>query len=118
MIIVGLVVGFYLASKKISAVTGKGILGSIIKSNSDSFAKCLTKNGAKMYGTEWCGFCKKQKELFGESFEYINYIDCDKNRQECIDEKIKGYPTWKINEESYSGVQSFEKLSQLTGCKF
>lgn len=34
----------------------------------DDFAKCLTEKGAKMYGTSWCGHCKNQKALFGDSF--------------------------------------------------
>lgn len=83
----------------------------------DEFAQCLTDEGLVMYGTEWCSYCQKQKELFGRAFNQINYIDCDKNRETCALEGIQGYPTWKINEEVYSGVQSLERLSKLTGCK-
>jgi glutaredoxin len=83
----------------------------------DSFAQCLTEKGAAMYGTEWCSHCKNQKELFGNSFQYIYYADCDKRKQECVDAGIEGYPTWIINNESYSGEQSLEKLAALTGCE-
>lgn len=82
----------------------------------DGFANCLTENGVIMYGTEWCSHCKNQKELFGSSFQYVNYIDCDKNKNECIAAGVKGYPTWKINGENYPGEQSFERLSNLSGC--
>ena len=81
----------------------------------DEFAKYLTEQGVKMYGTEWCSHCKDQKKLFGDSFQYIDYIDCDKNRNACIDANINGFPTWEINREHYSGKQSLERLASLTG---
>ena len=82
----------------------------------DDFAKCLTENNATMYGTEWCSHCKAQKALFGKSFKYVNYVDCDKYDTECLKAGINGYPTWKINEKDYQGEQSLERLSALTGC--
>ncbi len=82
----------------------------------DEFAKCLSEKGIKMYGTNWCKYCQKQKDLFGSSFKYINFIDCDKNREECIINEIKGYPTWRINEKNYVGLQTLEKLAELSGC--
>jgi hypothetical protein len=39
--------------------------------STDIFAKCLANKGMKMYGTEWCKNCQKQKALFGDSFKYI-----------------------------------------------
>ena len=83
----------------------------------DEFAKCITEAGATKYGTNWCTYCKQQKDLFGKSFKYVNYINCDYNKDECISNGVSGYPTWKINEENYPGVQSLERLSQLTGCE-
>lgn len=62
----------------------------------DAFAKCLTEKGWVMYGAEWCGHCKVQKALFGDSFKYIKYIECPDNTQLCLDKEISGYPTWKI----------------------
>lgn len=81
----------------------------------DAFAEYLTEQGAIMYGTEWCSHCKNQKALFGDSFRYINYVDCDINREVCVDAGVQGFPTWEINGELYSGEQSLERLSQLTG---
>lgn len=107
----------------LGAIVGILVIAGIFLINSseedvdvDSFAKCLTENGMIMYGTEWCGYCKKQKELFGDSFEFVNYIDCDKEADICSVEGIRGYPTWKINGESYPGVKSFEMLESLSGC--
>ena len=90
--------------------------GRVVSSiEQDEFVQYLTQQGVKMYGTDWCGYCKDQKKLFGDSFQYVDYVNCDKDRQECSDAGIRGYPTWKINGQSYSGLQSLEKLAQLSG---
>ena len=94
----------------------KSITGRVIEpGQSDELAQYLTQQGVKMYGTEWCSHCKNQKKLFGNSFQYIDYVDCDINRQECLDAGVSGYPTWKINNQNYPGEQSFERLASLTG---
>ena len=97
----------------------KTITGKAVQSGQyDEFAKYLTEQGIVMYGTEWCPHCKNQKELFGNSFQYINYIDCDKNQRACDEAGVSGYPTWKINGQNYPGVQSLEKLAQSLGKVF
>ncbi len=88
------------------------------KKASDSFAQCLTEKGAKMYGTEWCSHCKAQKERFGESFKFIDYIDCDINRGVCNAEGISGYPTWKIMGQNFPGGKTLKELSELTDCEY
>ena len=75
----------------------------------DEFAKCLTEKGAVMYGEDWCHNTQGQKAMFGKSFKYINY-------QVKPDLEIR--PTWVIDGKSYQTVQSFQRLSALTGCKF
>ena len=45
------------------------------KLNYDSFAQCLTDNGAVMYGTYWCSYCNAQKGDFGDAFIYFNGKD-------------------------------------------
>lgn len=90
------------------------ILGSWIVYSSlspgkyDSFAKCLTEKGAVMYGENWCQYTNAQKGMFGKSFKYIIYQ---------VKEDLRKRPTWVIDGESYETVQSFERLSALTGCK-
>ncbi len=91
------------------------ILGSWIVYSSlspgkyDEFAKCLTEKGAVMYGEDWCKYTNAQKGMFGKSFKYINYQ---------VKEDLRKRPTWVIDGESYETVQSFERLSVLTGCRF
>ena len=67
-----------------------------LTADKDSFAKCLTVKGFSMYGAEWCPHCKDQKALFGDSFKYINYVECPQNTNLCLAKGIQGYPTWII----------------------
>jgi glutaredoxin len=83
----------------------------------DSFAKCLTEKGAAMYGTEWCSHCRNQKKMFGDSFQYVYYVDCDRNRDECLRAGVRGYPTWVIDGELYPGEQQLFRLASLSGCE-
>jgi len=113
---------------------GKIILGIILilalaffifkgDANYDEFAKCLTDNGAKMYGAFWCSHCQSQKKSFGDSFKHINYIECSTpdgqgQTPECIEAGIQGYPTWEfLTGERMSGEVSFKVLSEKTGCQ-
>lgn len=84
-------------------------------------AEHLTAAGAKMYGAYWCSHCQDQKELFGqEAVQKLSYVECEvggKNPQPelCKSKQIQGYPTWEINGQMYSGVQSLEKLATQSG---
>lgn len=82
----------------------------------DDFAKCLADSRAVMYGTDWCGHCNNQKEMFGKSFEFVNFVNCDFQREECLIAGVESYPTWNIAGENYVGVQSLERLGELSGC--
>ncbi len=87
----------------------------------DAFAQCLTDSGATMYGAWWCSHCENQKELFGSSFDNVNYIECSTAartmNQTCSDAGIEGYPTWRFSDGSQlSGEQSLETLAQKSGC--
>ena len=82
----------------------------------DTLAKCLTTKGAIMYGTEWCGYCKNQKEAFGDSMQYITFVDCDQDKNKCGQAGVRGYPTWVINGQNYPGVQEMDRLASLAGC--
>ncbi len=93
------------------------LIGETVNGELDNFAQCLTDVGLKMYGTEWCSHCKNQKKLFGNSFTFVDYTDCDKSRGVCSAEGIQGYPTWKINGQSYPGEQSLDRLASLSGCE-
>lgn len=75
----------------------------------DDFAKCLTERGVMMYGEDWCKYTNAQKGMFGKSFKYINYQ---------VKQNLRVRPTWMVNGTAYETVQSFQKLSELTGCRY
>jgi len=84
----------------------------------DEFARCLTNNGVVMYGTDWCPHCQVQKQLFGPSFRYVNYINCDLNPTACDLAGIDGYPTWVFpSGPAASGEQELESLAGRSGCE-
>ena len=87
----------------------------------DNFAQCLTDNKAVFYGSFQCIHCQNQKELFGGSMKKINYIECGPLNQPpntvCLKAGVEAYPTWFIGEAKYTGVQSLERLSNLTNCE-
>ncbi|MFH1239752.1 MAG: hypothetical protein V1672_00890 [Candidatus Diapherotrites archaeon] len=82
----------------------------------NEFAQCLTANGVVMYGTEWCHNCKNQKDMFGTSFQFVNYVDCDQQKSVCNSEGVTGYPTWKINGLEYRGTQQLQSLASASNC--
>lgn len=88
----------------------------------DIFAKCLSDKDIKIYGAYWCPHCKSQKEMFGKSWKYINYIECSlPNRAGqkivCNEAGIKAYPTWEFQDgKRIEGELSLEELSQYSNC--
>lgn len=84
----------------------------------DDFTKCLTEKGAIMYGNTYCTYTAKQLNFFGKSDKYLNYVKCANNQELCDEKGVSTTPTWEINGEMYPQVQTFERLSELTGCEF
>lgn len=90
----------------------------------DGFARCLASKGAQMYGAYWCPHCQSQKAEFGDSFKYVNYVECTKEIAKCTAAGIQGYPTWIFPASSaggrdgtrLEGEQTFEKLSSASQC--
>lgn len=85
-------------------------------------AKHLTAIGAKEFVAWWCPRCHEQKSLFGkEAVALITKVECDPagkvnpQPQLCIDTGIKGFPSWQINGQIYPGIQTLEKLAQISG---
>jgi transposase len=87
------------------------------KEEYDEFAKCLTEKGVVVYGNDFCSYTAKQLNMFGKSERYLSYVKCINNKELCDNKGIDITPTWEINGEKYSGVQSLEHLATLTGCE-
>lgn len=82
----------------------------------DALAQCLSSKNTVMYGTAWCSHCQNQKKSFGTSFQYVNFVDCDKSANTCAEANITGYPTWIVNGIKYEGEQNMYELAKNSGC--
>ncbi len=107
-VLIAIAVGYYLVTPK-----GPG--------KYDEFAQCLTEKDTVMFGTFWCPHCNNQKALFGSSFKYINYVECDPkgknaNPELCRENNVETVPLWIINGTRYTGEQSLQELSLASGC--
>ena len=107
----------YLSLVVIIAVIILGIFA--MKNNNETpeekLAKCIGEN-SMAYIQLGCSACKYQEGLFGDNYKYIQTIDCKIDIKKCIDAQITGTPTWIIKEQKYPGVQTIEKLKELTEC--
>ncbi|MFH1917199.1 MAG: peptidylprolyl isomerase [Nanoarchaeota archaeon] len=88
----------------------------------DTFTACLNSKGVVLFGTYWNKDTQDQLAVFGSEKDDLRYVECGvegdyaTETKACKDEKILGYPTWKINDELMPGILTKEKLSDLTGC--
>jgi len=104
-------------------ILGILIWGSANKKNAadrfDDFAKCLATKNITMYGAAWCAHCENQKNLFGDSFKYVPYIECSDEPQKCVEAGITGTPTWIFPDgQRLVGYQTLEQLAKASGCSF
>lgn len=75
-----------------------------------------SKAKLKMFYSESCGFCQKQKQILQDNglTDTIEMIDCSRNNELCSSEKIQGVPTFKTpSGKKVSGLQSSDKIKQL-----
>ncbi|TAE31226.1 MAG: vitamin K epoxide reductase family protein [Oscillatoriales cyanobacterium] len=77
-----------------------------------ALARHLRQIDAKEYGAYWCQ----------EAAKIIDYFECDPKGQNSRAEicqaaatNIKGFPTWEIQGQFYSGTQTLDKLADLSG---
>lgn len=121
-VVTGLVVVAILAGAKFlpasNTVSNPSIKGETV-SNIDkaALAKHLTQMGAKVYGATGCHACTYQKDLFGDSWQYVEYIECSSpsggQSEACSVAKIEAYPTWEFpNGDKQIGVMTLEELAQ------
>jgi glutaredoxin len=88
----------------------------------DDFAKCLSSKQVKMYGAYWCPHCADQKEEFGRSFRYVNYVECairgsKEMTAACKAAGVQTFPSWQFGSTPLvTGVFSLNELSDKTGC--
>ncbi|MEM3063796.1 MAG: hypothetical protein QW177_00325 [Candidatus Nitrosotenuis sp.] len=91
-------------------------------SNDGHFAQCLSDRGLTLYGASWCPHCQQQREMFGASQKYLNYVECSSpdgksQTATCQIKNINTYPTWELPDGTrLIGTQSLTKLSEVSGC--
>lgn len=90
----------------------------------EDFARCLTRAGARFYGTSWCPHCLAQRRMFGSAARAVPYVECSVNgtsetTRECMQAGITSYPTWTFADGSReTGVLTLEQLATKTGCPY
>jgi thiol-disulfide isomerase/thioredoxin len=83
----------------------------------DTFAQCLAQKGATMYGAYWCPHCQDEKAAFGDSFQYVNYVECTVKTNECTAAGIESFPTWIFPDgRKFVGEQGLQNLAKESGC--
>lgn len=98
--------------------------GGMARAALDDFARCLTRSGARFYGTSWCPHCAAQRRMFGTAARYVPYVECSVNgtaetASECAHAGITSYPTWVFADGSREvGELPLERLAGKTGCRF
>ncbi|MBL7051868.1 MAG: vitamin K epoxide reductase family protein, partial [Nanoarchaeota archaeon] len=95
--------------------------------NYNDFAQCLTDSGLVIYSSSQCGACAYQEDLFGDSYELLNVVEChpaseDYNPELCNEREISATPTWILEVEGEEfereiGYQNFEQLSSWASCE-
>lgn len=85
--------------------------------NLDEFAQCLTEKWAIMYGSASCPHCQSQKAMFGDSFQYVTYVECTEEAERCGKELKWNVPARKFADGSIvEWKQSLAKLSAKSDC--
>ena len=128
-IAIGGLVGFYFIGKTSSyssrrttddKQTGKVAGATTIESDNYSvnLAKDLTQKGVIFYGSYQSVDSQKQKKLFGDAAQYLNYVECDTsghlaNSDECAGNNVTVYPSWFYQGKLYTGVQSLATLANI-----
>jgi hypothetical protein len=85
-------------------------------------ARCLSNAGVVFYGTWWCPYCRKQREVFGADASSLPYVECSdagsrRTRSACREAGVRSYPTWVLPSGIVlRGVQSPDVLAALSGC--
>jgi len=88
----------------------------------DEIAQCLTDKGVREYSASWCPNCARQKEMFGNSYRFLDVKECairgqGSNLTLCEPDGITGVPTWeRADGERLVGVQTPKALAEWSGC--
>ena len=87
----------------------------------------MTEKGVKMYGSYRCGVCTKTAGMFGDSFQYIDEVECHPQGENpqtelCLEKKLETTPTWMLEKDGEEikrngGFMNIEELKVFSGCE-
>lgn len=100
---------FYISAGWISEITGFSVYGF---DDVSVLTQCLNSKGLKLYYSDNCDDCNKQKELFGDNFKEINSLDC--SFSDCSN--FRDIPAWKFEDYVVYGYLDFRDLIDVSGC--
>ncbi|MEO1145982.1 MAG: vitamin K epoxide reductase family protein [Cyanobacteria bacterium J06638_22] len=126
VVLVGTLGVYYGGGNNPNGQLADGATGPAVQTTSGpaeiALAQHLTDQGARMFGAYWCPHCHDQKVLFGrEAFDQVTYVECAPDGANSQAElcgsipEIRGYPTWEVNGQYFSGRQTLEQLAQSSG---
>ena len=72
----------------------------------------LRRHKTVLYGADYCGPTRQQKQLLGSSISRIRYVNCEKG-EVCKTEKIRAFPTWVIDGTHHIGLKSVSQLNAI-----
>ncbi len=89
--------------------------------NTEELRTCLAATDAVLYGAYWKKEVKEQKDMLGDVFDVIEYVECDPNYpdsqpEKCSEKEIDVYPTWIIKGEKSEGKKTLQELKELALC--
>ncbi|OGY60439.1 MAG: hypothetical protein A3I31_01075 [Candidatus Colwellbacteria bacterium RIFCSPLOWO2_02_FULL_44_20b] len=113
-----IILGFIVLGVALFLLVGRSGTLPVSVAPFDTFAQCLAEKNVTMYGAAWCSHCQNEKKAFGDSFQYVPYVECPNNPKVCLDAGVEGYPTWILgNGEKLVGEQGLSGLADVTGCE-
>lgn len=79
-----------------------------------NLSECIREKNITLYGLRGSKVTEEQIEEIEELFNYINFIDCSKMKDECFSVPIT--PAWKVDENIFYNLFSRGTLIKIAGC--
>ena len=109
-----LVIGFYIITNTITKYTGFSV--SPVEEK-DGFTSCLKEQDITLYiNTNDLSQSLKKIQLF-DYLDNFKIVNCMRNNQACLENKISSFPTWVINNDKIDKDINLKELIDLSGCK-